>query len=255
MRRLLTILCLAAPAALAEPAAPASGPVIASGTMPDQAGKDALLARLRQVYGVARVVDRLAVGGVSAPPGWAERVAGMVGPALANVSGGRLEIQGNAVSLHGAVGSDEARRGVVAQVAQALDSSYTVSDGLHVVAQEQALLDAALADRIIEFESGSATLTAAGAAVLDQVLVALRRVKGKRVEVIGHTDNAGSRARNLALSQARAEAVKAYVIARGIAEAGISVSAEGPDHPLADNATAEGRARNRRIEFRVITEA
>lgn len=253
MRRLLTILCLAAPAALADPAA--TGPVIASGAMPDQAGKDVLLARLRQVYGAARVVDQLTVGEVSAPPGWSERVAGMVGPALANVSGGRLEVQGHAVGLRGAVASEDIRRGVVAQLALALDGSYTVSDGLHVAAREQALLDAALADRIIEFESGSATLTATGTAVLDQVLVALRQVKGKRVEVIGHTDNAGSRARNLALSQARAEAVKTYVVARGIAEASISVSGEGPDRPLADNASAEGRARNRRIEFKVITEA
>lgn len=80
-------------------------------------------------------------------------------------------------------------------------------------------------------------------------------MKGKRVEVIGHTDNSGSRARNLALSQARAEAVKAYVVERGIRPDMISVRGEGPDRPVADNASAEGRARNRRIEFKVLTEA
>jgi OOP family OmpA-OmpF porin len=253
MKRLLTILCLAAPAALAQ--LPAPGPVIASGTMPDQAGKDELLARLRDVYGAGRVVDQIVVGDVAAPAGWSERVAAMVGPALRNISGGQLAVEGSTVSLRGAVPSDAVRGEVASKVAQALGGGFSVSDGLHVAVQEQALLDAALADRIVEFESGRATLTGAGMAVLDQVLAALRQVRGKRVEVIGHTDNAGSRARNLALSQARAEAVKAYVVARGIRPDAISVSGEGPDRPVADNASADGRARNRRIEFKVITEA
>jgi OOP family OmpA-OmpF porin len=114
------------------------------------------------------------------------------------------------------------------------------------------VLDAALANRIIEFESGKATLTDAGKAILDQMSVALLKVKGKRVELIGHTDNAGSRASNVSLSQARAEAVKAYVTGKGVNPDSIAVSGEGPDRPVADNRSAEGRARNRRIEFKVI---
>jgi len=82
--------------------------------------------------------------------------------------------------------------------------------------------------------------------------VALLKLKDKRVEVIGHTDNAGSRAGNLSLSQARAEAVKAYIAGRGVNPGLIAVSGEGPDRPVADNRTPEGRARNRRIEFKVV---
>jgi OOP family OmpA-OmpF porin len=80
----------------------------------------------------------------------------------------------------------------------------------------------------------------------------LLRLKDKKVQVIGHTDNAGSRAGNLSLSQARAEAVKAYVTGRGVNPDMVSVSGEGPDRPVADNRTPEGRARNRRIEFKVV---
>jgi OOP family OmpA-OmpF porin len=123
---------------------------------------------------------------------------------------------------------------------------------LRVAASEQGMLDAALANRIIEFESGQATLTDAGRAVLDQMSVALLRLKDKKVEVIGHTDNAGARASNLSLSQARAEAVKAYVTGKGIQPESIAVSGEGPDRPVADNRSADGRARNRRIEFKVV---
>ena len=82
--------------------------------------------------------------------------------------------------------------------------------------------------------------------------VALLKLKDKKVEVIGHTDNAGARASNLSLSQARAEAVKAYVTGKGIKPESIAVSGEGPDRPVADNRSADGRARNRRIEFKVL---
>jgi OOP family OmpA-OmpF porin len=82
--------------------------------------------------------------------------------------------------------------------------------------------------------------------------VVLQKLKDKKVEVIGHTDNAGSRAGNISLSQARAEAVKAYIASRGINPDSIAVSGEGPDRPVADNRSADGRARNRRIEFKVV---
>jgi OOP family OmpA-OmpF porin len=80
---------------------------------------------------------------------------------------------------------------------------------------------------------------------------ALQKVKGKKVEVIGHTDNVGLRDSNLALSQARAEAVRTYLAGKGISQDMVMVSGQGPDRPVAENTTAEGRSRNRRIEFRV----
>jgi len=156
------------------------------------------------------------------------------------------------VTLRGDVPSEAQRDRIATAIAQGLDPAVRVSNGLRVAASEQGFLDATLANRIIEFESGQATLTDAGRAILDQMSVALLRLKEKRVEVIGHTDNAGSRAGNLSLSQARAEAVKAYVVARGVRPDMVSVSGEGPDRPVADNRTAEGRARNRRIEFKVV---
>lgn len=248
MSKLLALLLLGA----ACGAHAGDGPVVVSGSMPDQAGKDALLARLREVYGAARVVDQVTVGGVAAPAGWGERVARLVGPALRQVEGGQLVVEGSAVALRGNVPSEAVRQEVANSVAGALDASFTVSDGLRVSAREQAMLDAALANRIIEFESGSATLTDNGAALLDQMCEALRKLGNKRVEVIGHTDDAGSRASNLALSQARAEAVRTRIVACGMRPGAVLVSGEGPDRPVAANTTPEGRARNRRIEFRVL---
>jgi OOP family OmpA-OmpF porin len=227
-------------------------PVVVSGTVADEATKAALLDRLRIVYGSSRVVDQLSVGTVAAPANWNEYVAKLINPDLKLVSRGQLKVEGSKVSLRGDVANEEQRQKIAGNIAASLNPTYTVNNGLRVAVSEQGVLDAALANRIIEFESGKATLTEAGMTVLDQMSAAMQKLKGVKVEVIGHTDNAGSRAGNLSLSQARAEAVKAYIVGKGIAADTIAVSGEGPDRPVADNRTAEGKARNRRIEFKVI---
>lgn len=242
----------AAPAPGIPPAAATAAPIVAAGTVADEASKAALLARLRAVYGQERVVDQLAVGTVSTPANWNEYVGRLVGPNLKMISRGQLKIDGNTVSLRGDVSNEAQRQQIAGDIAASLNPTYTVNNGLRVAASEQSVLDAALANRLIEFESGKAALTPAGMAILDQMSEVLKKLNGIKVEVIGHTDNAGSRAGNLSLSQARAEAVKTYVAARGIHAGSISVSGEGPDRPVADNRTPDGRARNRRIEFKVV---
>lgn len=87
--------------------------------------------------------------------------------------------------------------------------------------------------------------------MLDELAPVLLKLSGRKFEVVGHTDASGARAANVALSSARAEAVKAYLVGKGIASLAISTAGLGPDRPVADNSTEEGRARNRRIEFRV----
>jgi OOP family OmpA-OmpF porin len=242
-----------APAPAAAPAvAPALSPIVASGTVASEAARASLLARLRQVFGPERVIDQLKVGPVAAPANWSDYLNKLVGPSLKQVSHGELKLEGSSLSLRGDVASEALRQQIGAELAAGLDPAYTVNNSLRVAASEQGLLDAALANRIIEFESGKATLTDSGKAILDQMSVALLTLKDKKVELIGHTDNAGARASNLSLSQARAEAVKAYVVQKGIRPELVGVSGEGPDRPVADNRTLEGRARNRRIEFKVV---
>jgi OOP family OmpA-OmpF porin len=242
--------CLAGGASAAAPA-PAA-PIVVAGTVADEASKAGLLARLREVYGVERVVDQLSVGTVATPANWNEYVQKLVGQNLKLITRGQLKVDGNNVSLRGDVANEAQRQQIAGDIAASLNPTYIVNNGLRVAASEQGVLDAALANRIIEFESGKATLADSGKAILDQMAATLQKLKRVRVEVIGHTDNAGSRAGNLSLSQARAQAVKDYVASRGIDAELISVSGEGPDRPVADNRTAEGRARNRRIEFKVI---
>jgi len=251
MCRLMLALFVFHAAALAQPAPVRPGQVLVSGIVADEASKAALLQKVREVYGTDLVVDQIAIGAVSTPPDWTSYVQRLIGPQLKLVSKGQLKIDGNTVSIRGEVANEAQRQQLASDMATSLNPTYTVSNGLRVSAAEQELLDATLAKRIIEFESGHAVIRPSGQAILDEMAVALLKVKGKKVEVIGHTDNTGLRDSNLALSLARAEAVRGYLAGKGLNAAQISVSGQGPDRPVADNATAEGRARNRRIEFRV----
>ncbi len=237
----------------ATTAAP-EAPIVATGAVPDDASKAAILARLREVFGAARVVDQITVGGVVAPPRWAEQVQRSIGPQLKSVSAGSLSVDGTQVALNGTVLSDAQRKTVASDVASGFNNQFVVKNGLAVAASEQQLLDETLGNRIVEFESGKATLTSAGQAILDEMAKALLSVRGRRVEIIGHTDGDGSRTSNLALSQARANEVQRYLVAKGAEQGMLSTTGMGPDRPVASNATPEGRARNRRIEFRVLAQ-
>lgn len=98
------------------------------------------------------------------------------------------------------------------------------------------------------FRSNESALLPAAQVRLDEVAAALV-TKGNDVVVEGFTDSRGSRATNMSLSQRRAESVLTYLVSRGFPMSKILARGIGPDRPIADNANAEGRANNRRVEI------
>ncbi len=106
------------------------------------------------------------------------------------------------------------------------------------------------ADTFFDFDK--ATLKADGIAKLDDLV---SKIKGVNLEVIiavGHTDSVGSDAYNQKLSIRRSEAVKAYLVSKGIEPNRVYTEGKGKKQPVADNKTAEGRAKNRRTEIEVV---
>jgi outer membrane protein OmpA-like peptidoglycan-associated protein len=101
----------------------------------------------------------------------------------------------------------------------------------------------------INFETGKATLKPESYPTLDEIYNLLKQYPTLKVSVNGHTDNQGSHDYNMKLSQNRAESVKAYLVAKGIAADRLQAYGKGPDFPVADNDTQLGRAANRRVEF------
>lgn len=116
----------------------------------------------------------------------------------------------------------------------------------------QSLLDAVSESGRIEFAFDSADLDPRNHDLLDRLGAAMLRCETVWIDISGHTDAAGDAAANLALSQRRADAVVAYLQQRGVPEIRVIAKGYGAERPIADNDDAAGRARNRRIEFRVV---
>jgi outer membrane protein OmpA-like peptidoglycan-associated protein len=100
----------------------------------------------------------------------------------------------------------------------------------------------------ILFESGSATIQEESFPRLDRVVEYMQHKPSSRIRIEGHTDNVGNARRNQRLSQARAQAVAAYLTSHGIDEDRVEAVGKGDTEPVASNDTDEGRAQNRRIE-------
>lgn len=104
--------------------------------------------------------------------------------------------------------------------------------------------------RQVQFALDSAELTAEGRVQLDEIVETLTRLKFVAGTVTGHTDASGSDAYNQRLSERRAQTVADYLQAKGIASGRLDISGAGESQPIADNATADGRAQNRRVVLR-----
>ncbi|MBO9573714.1 MAG: OmpA family protein [Chitinophagaceae bacterium] len=103
----------------------------------------------------------------------------------------------------------------------------------------------------VQFVSGSAKLTSAALTELNSVVSYMKEYPETVIEIQGHTDNVGKESANQALSEKRAAAVAAALQKKGIDKSRISSAGYGMSQPVADNSTKEGKAKNRRVEFRI----
>lgn len=101
----------------------------------------------------------------------------------------------------------------------------------------------------IQFETGSSVIKPASYSTLDEILKSAVVAEGLKLGVYGHTDNVGNDEANMKLSNERAAAVKSYLISKGLSTERLESKGYGASKPVADNATAEGRARNRRVQI------
>ncbi len=163
-----------------------------------------------------------------------------------------------------AAGNERSAREEADRKAAASEQKAVVSD-LKATAAEQKAADAnaalaALAAKEEErgtvitlsgsvlFRSNDSTLLPGAMTRLDQVAAALV-TKNRPVVVEGYTDSKGSQSTNMNLSRMRAESVRSYLVTRGVPTDKIVAQGMGPDRPIADNSSAEGRANNRRVEI------
>lgn len=108
--------------------------------------------------------------------------------------------------------------------------------------------------RAVQFETGSAQLKSESFAVLDQIADIMRQYPAYKLRIVGHTDSVGDANNNKVLSEERAKACYQYLVSKGIVPSRLSYIGYGEERPIADNATSQGRALNRRTEFDLYLE-
>ena len=106
------------------------------------------------------------------------------------------------------------------------------------------------ADTLYDFDKS--TLKPEGKATLDKIAADLSKIKLEVIIAVGNTDSIGTDAYNMALGQRRAQSVKSYLTAKGVDGSRIYTESKGKSNPVASNATAEGRAKNRRTDIEVV---
>ena len=106
---------------------------------------------------------------------------------------------------------------------------------------------------IVRFESNSARIQSASFPTLDKIVSVARKCPTARFEISGHTDSSGSESYNQNLSLRRAKSIVAYMAGKGIAGERMKSAGYGESRPIVANDSDENKARNRRIEFKVLT--
>ena len=240
----------AAPAASAAPA-PAASPALAvrhtatwegdkitlEGAVPDEAAKKALAGLAYAKYGAANVIDKLTIAAAAGGAAPAALTLALIGSAPTDAAK--------------AARGDEARAfyaGLPALGTVTIDNQLVVAP-VAVAAPATQAKDVTCGSTVAvaaTFATGSAKLTSESRALLDAVVPCITGP----YEVGGHTDSVGTSAANKVLSARRAKSVATYLASKGVSAKLMTTQGYGDTAPIGDNKTEDGKAKNRRIEFK-----
>jgi outer membrane protein OmpA-like peptidoglycan-associated protein/uncharacterized protein YidB (DUF937 family) len=248
-----------------------NGVVRTSAVVSDDDAKTSIIDALNAVFGADKVKSDISVDKGATPAPW----LGVFRAALEAIKGANVDaiFQGDKINVGGAAMGDAARDKIIAALKSAVGASVTVgaltdqTAAAVAVANDRATTELAslqsgfgvkdllfaLNDSVVNFASDSAEVPESTAPFLKIAAADLKQLKaGHVLEVAGYTDNTGDAALNLALSQKRAEAVREALIKYGADADMLVAKGYGEADPLASNDTAEGRLKNRRIEYHVV---
>lgn len=231
------------------------GVLTLNGAMPDQATKDTVVRHAFNKISPPRITgvdDQLDITGVEAPEGYIQ-VAMRGVNTITRCDTGRAGFENGRFSLRCELPDSDAaevRREAIASMPFGTVDTVDMLPHDAVVTCEAELTDL-LMDARIEFDSSSSVIDASSNALLDAVAAAVRKCPGT-LRIEGHTDSTGPEDENETLSRNRALAVRNALVARNVDPQRLIAEGYGATRPLAGNTTPEGRARNRRIEIRVV---
>ena len=256
------------------------GKISYSGTVGDDAAKTSLLAAIKAAFGDAASGD-IGVDKASKGANWLGMLANFL-PELKSIVGSKLTLDGDDITLEGSMpqGDIDGLMGKLKSIfgdkfniksaAQALAAAAAPAapeapkDDTAKNADAGAKMDAlaaagnisgddlvkALNLAIIHFATGSANISADSMGILKKAAATLKAAaSGTKIEIGGHTDNAGNPASNMKLSEARSKSVMTTLVKLGVDAAMLTAKGFGDTKPVAPNDTPQGKAQNRRMEF------
>jgi outer membrane protein OmpA-like peptidoglycan-associated protein/uncharacterized protein YidB (DUF937 family) len=246
------------------------GIITYSGVVHDESTRTSITDALKGVFGADKVKGDITINANAGPAPWLVDLR----TALENLktSGVQAVFDGNSLKVGGLIG-DSDRDGIISSLRAALPTGLVfgaLTDKVgNLVSEVTSKTEAALASlrsgftttdlltilnqSIINFPTNSAEIPPAGKTLLQHAATAFKQLpSGSVIEIAGYTDNTGDPAANVQLSQQRAEAVRAALVSAGVDPSMLVAKGYGSANPVASNDTAEGKFRNRRIEYRVV---
>ena len=272
---LAALMWLRAPAGTVDPQLALSnrdGKITYSGVVRDEATREEIVNSLRATFGEANVQGDLRVDRNVKRAEWVPRVGELF--AALKTPGAEFSMNGNTVNLGGWLSAAERQalgdrvRGILGPqatinavgdaatetVRAANDKALSALRAVGTSGVTPDALEQAMNMAIINFPSGSAEIPADSMEIIRTSAEAIKRAPGgSTIEIRGHTDKSGDPARNMELSQARANAVKDALVAAGAPADVLTATGYGDTRPRATNDTEYGRFQNRRIEYVVGT--
>ncbi|MBL4751823.1 MAG: OmpA family protein [Amylibacter sp.] len=236
------------------------------GRLPDQLRKDTVSAYAASLFGKDNIYNQTRIV-ENLPDGWTVRsMAGL--EALSHMRNGSMVVLPEEVILKGRSAKEDISSIISRIFATRVgtNANYTVDvkfdenlvakpvKDLGISEQDcEKLITAVLGASKINFAPSSASIEAASLGIIDSIAEILIECPDAYFEISGHTDSQGSEGTNATLSQGRADAVLGALLNRRVLTAKMVSKGYGETMPIADNSTEEGRAQNRRIEFKLIT--
>ncbi len=245
------------------------GDLVLAGQVPDESTRLAIVEKAKVIFTKPplNIVDKMTVAGVAAPAKWID-AATRGFTEIQGLGNGSMSLDMKTLTVTGETTDAARAERVTGDLRAGLDGGF---DGRPLItvagkpAPEPAVqaqvdtckqdMDAAMAGKTIEFATGKAVIRETPNALLDQIAAVAAKCPDAKIEVGGHTDKTGARASNMSLSQARADAVVAYLGSKGISGDRLTARGYGPDKPLDTADTPDAYQKNRRIEFTVSASA
>jgi OOP family OmpA-OmpF porin len=226
-----------------------------TGDVPDRDALSAFPERARDIFRYRTVADNLTVRSDS--PAQFRHFMDEALIELGQLDEGCLTLTDQSLRVQGKIRSERAQAALQDRLTALSAMGFDISYELELpVLSDQALVCQAEAnkrtsrDESVLFSFDSDVIHEVGRQLLDEVAEISKLCPDVAMQVVGHTDSVGDKDYNLQLGERRAEAVVDYLVASGVAAGRLTPVSMGFSQPVADNSTAEGRAANRRIEFR-----